>query len=91
VVLSVNFHSVASEGLISNVAGSRWTSMSQAWCARISPVRWLLKYISTLGTASVNWIRSVSEAFWACAETGKAAAAAVESSAERRVIFTKVS
>ncbi len=86
-----NFQSVASSGLLSKVAGSRWINMSQAWCARISPVRWLLKYMSTLGTASVDWIRSVSAAFWARADAGRAAAAAVESNAERRVIFTKAS
>jgi hypothetical protein len=47
--------------------------------------------MSILGTASTNWIRSVSEAFWARAEAGRAAAAAVDSNAERRVIFTKAS
>src|SRR6185503_11488089 len=86
---SAKRQSVASDGLISKVAGSRWTSMSQAWCARIRPVRWLLKYMSTFGTASTNWIRRVSAAFWARAEAGSAAAAAVDRSAERRVIFTK--
>ena len=62
--------------------------MSHAWCARISPVRWLLKYMSTLGTASTNWMRSVSALFWAKAGGATAALAAV-SSAERREIFTK--
>jgi hypothetical protein len=47
--------------------------MSQAWCARIRPVRWLLNYMSTLGTASTNWMRSVSLAFWARAGAGSAA------------------
>src|SRR5437879_2432969 len=87
---SAKRHSVASEGLISKVAGSRCTSMSQAWCARISPVRWLLKYMSTLGTASTNWMRSVSEAFWALAD-GATASEVAARRAERRVIFTKTS
>src|SRR5476649_356316 len=77
---------------MSKVAGSRCTSMSQAWCARIRPVRWLLKYMSRLGTASTNWIRSVSALFWAKAgrTTPGARTAADEAAikAERREIFT---
>src|SRR5882757_9602565 len=85
---SAKRQSVASEGLISKVAGSRCTSMSHAWWARISPVRWLLKYMSTLGTASTNWMRKVSALFWAKAGCATAALAAV-SIAVRRESFTK--
>src|SRR3990167_5726113 len=86
---SANFQSVASSGLISKVAGSRCTSMSHAWWAMISPVRWLLKYMSMLGTASVKLMRSVSAPFWAKADGAAATprAAVVERSVERRVIF----
>src|SRR5262249_37487570 len=85
---SANFQSVASDGLMAKVSGSRCTSMSHAWCARIRPVRWLLKYMSTLGTASTNWMRRVSAAFWAHAD-GARAVLAPAMMAVRRDSFTQ--
>ena len=59
---------VASSGLSCSVSGSRWTSVSQTWCATTKPVRSAVWYGSRSGPASRQTTRSVSSAF--CARAG---------------------